>query len=75
MIKPDQLEPGTFFNWNELLVSYMIRVNHKRWLILHVIHKKDAPLRKEDISDIQDELQVRQETKEWPRANSTKVSF
>ena len=58
MIKPDQydMEPGTFHNWNELFVSYMMSIDFKWGLILTTLQRKDAALKKEDISFIQDEI-------------------
>ena len=60
MIKPDQydMEPGTFHNWNELFVSYMMSIDRKWGLILTTVQRKDAAFKKEDISCIQDELKM-----------------
>ena len=65
MIKPDQydMEPGTFHNWNELFVSYMMSIDRKWGLILTTLQRKDAALKKEDISFIQDELKMPLEIK------------
>ena len=51
-IKPDQydMEPGTFHNWNELFVSYMMSIDRKWVLILTTLQRKDAAVKKEDIS-------------------------
>ena len=69
MINPDQydMEPGTFHNWNELFVSYMMSIDRKWRLILTTLQKKDAALKKEDMSCIQDELKMPLEIKKtWP---------
>ena len=52
MIKPDQydMEPGTFHNWNELFVSYMMSIDRKWWLILTTLERKDAALQKRNTS-------------------------
>ena len=65
MIKPDQydMEPGTFHNWNELFVSKMMSIDRKWELILTTLQRKDAALKKEDISFIQDELKMPLEIK------------
>ena len=46
MIKPDQydMEPGTFHNWNELFVSFMMSIDRKWGLILTTLQRKDAAL-------------------------------
>ena len=43
MIKADQydMEPGTFHNWNELFVSYMMSIDRKWKLILTTLQRKD----------------------------------
>ena len=58
MIKPDyyDMEPGTFHNWNELFVSNMMSIDRKWGLILTTLQRKDAAVKKEDISCVQDEL-------------------
>ena len=60
MIKPhqDDMEPGTFHNWNELFVSYMLSIDRKWELILTTLQRKDAAVKEEDISCIQDELKI-----------------
>ena len=60
MIKPDQydMEPGTFHTWNELFVSHMMSIDRKWELILTTRQRKDAALKKKDISCIQDELKM-----------------
>ena len=65
MIKPDQydMEPGTFHNWNELFVSSLMSIDRKWGLILTTLQRKDAALKKEDISFIQDELKMPLEIK------------
>ena len=52
VIKPHQydMEPGTFHNWNELFVSYMMSIDRKWVLILTTLQRKDAAFKKEDIS-------------------------
>ena len=44
VIKPDQydMEPGTFHNWNELFLSYMMSADRRRELILTTLQRKDA---------------------------------
>ena len=44
MIKPDQhdMEPGTFHNWNEWFVTYMMSIDRKWELILTTLQRKDA---------------------------------
>ena len=65
MIKPDQydMEPGTFHNWNELFVSYMMSICRNWELILTTLQRKDAGFLNEDISCIQDELKMPLEIK------------
>ena len=48
MIKPDQydMELGTFHNWKELFVSYMMSIDRKWRLILTTLQRKDAALKK-----------------------------
>ena len=60
MIKPApyDMEPGSFLNWNELFVSYMMSIDRKWGVILTSIQKKDSPYNKEDIVKAQDELQM-----------------
>ena len=60
MIKPApyDMEPGSFLNWNELFVSYMMSIDRKWGVILTSIQKKDSPYSKEDIVKAQDELQM-----------------
>ena len=47
MTKPVQydMEPGTFHNWNELFVSYMMSIDRKWALILTTLQRKDAAFR------------------------------
>ena len=69
MIKPDQydMEPGTFHNWNKLFVSYMMSIDRKWVPILTTLERKDAALKKEDISCVQDEFKMPLEIeKAWP---------
>lgn len=65
MIKPTpyDMEPGTFLNWNELFVSYMMSIDRKWEIILNDIQKKDSPISKEDISKNQDKLKMTAEIK------------
>ena len=60
MIKPApyDMEPGSFLNWNELFVSYMMSIDSEWGAILTSIQKKDSPYSKEDIVKAQDELQM-----------------
>ena len=43
MIKPDQyhMEPGTFHNWNELFVRFLMSIDRKWELILTTLESKD----------------------------------
>ena len=44
MIKPDQydMQPGTFHNWNELFVSWMMSIDRKWELISTTLQRKDT---------------------------------
>ena len=60
------METGTFHNWNELFVRYMMSIDRKWGFILTALERKDAAYKKEDISCIQDELKMPLEIKAWP---------
>ena len=77
MIKPDQydMEPGTFHNWNELFVRYMMSIDRKWGLILTGLERKDAAYQKEDISCIHYELKMPLEIKAWPITNYMGISW
>ena len=59
-------EPGTFHNWNELFVSFMMSIDRKWELISTTLQRKDTAFLQEDVSCIQDELKMPLEKKAWP---------
>ena len=65
MVKPTpyDMEPGTFLNWNELFVSYMMSIDRKWETILKDIQKQDKPINKEEIDCVQDDLRMTAEIK------------
>ena len=60
---PYDMEPGSFHNWNELFMSYMISIDKQWEKILHELQKKDMVMNKEEVEKIQDELNMTQEDK------------
>ena len=62
------MEPGSFHNWKELFVSYMMSIDRKCVLILTTLQRKHVAVKKEDISCIQVELKMPLEMKKkaWP---------
>ena len=65
MIKPTpyDMEPGSFVNWNELFVSYMMSIDGQWESILHLLQRKNLPIDKAKIDEIQTELKMTAEVK------------